>query len=740
MNNDLDNLNENGSVPNTRVTDPIVARQIADDIIDQNDRRLDRNSRVKGLVDGNPPYSASALAKAGQKYRSNFNSGQALSFLQTSLTAYYDLFAEVPTYATITCDSGNPDKDDEWGKILTEEFDEIQRQDPCLDYGIQLSQHDMVLYGSGPVLWERDDDWVTYPKKHDRVLLANNEPSDLNRWTKAVVREVFTPAELFKYINDPDVASKVGWDVEAVRRSILSATDEFATYPKDWERQQQSIRNNDLEYTNPDQVINVARLFFKEFPNKDNKEGGITEVWVNLDHDYGFLYRKTRKYKNWNQIMCPFMLDRGDGTYHSIKGIGVRMFPFLWTKERLTNSIADNAFVMSSLHIRNQQTGSATPDSMVHMGPFTIWKSNFEPMNFNQIGSSMEAAMSVSRTMDMELQSNLAQFRPQVAQPQGNPRTAFEVASTVNQQSVLTKTGIQRYFEQLDNWYAERFRRALTGKLNSFSDTAKAARVFRQKVAARGVPEDIFAACTVKATRTIGQGSHFLRTQTLQSLLGSVAGSLPEGGRVNLMDDFIASTAGYGMVNRYNPKNRMATTLQDHEWDATQENGSMRVGNVVVVTDTQNDVVHAGVHMASVAEGIASLQQGGNPQEILVYAMAVLEHTGEHLARLANDPIRQGEFQQLSQRFEILQQQMQELGGLVEQSGAIEQGQQEAQQIQQGMDPKVQIKQAEAQQKMAIQQQRAQNEMELSRARTENQMRLQDALTANTIRNQNKNV
>ena len=170
MNNDLDNLNENGSVPNTRVTDPIVARQISNDIIDQNDRRLDRNSRVKGLVDGNPPYSANALAKAGQKYRSNFNSGQAMSFLQTSLTAYYDLFAEVPTYATITCDSGNPDKDDEWGKILTEEFDEIQRQDPCLDYGIQLSQHDMVLYGSGPVLWERDDDWVTYPKKHDRVL------------------------------------------------------------------------------------------------------------------------------------------------------------------------------------------------------------------------------------------------------------------------------------------------------------------------------------------------------------------------------------------------------------------------------------------------------------------------------------------------------------------------------------------------------------------------------------------
>ena len=116
MNDELLNINESGSVPDTRVTDPVTARQIADNIIDQNDKRLDRNSKVKGLVDGNPPYSSQALAKAGQKYRSNFNSGQALSFLQTSMTAFYDLFAEVPTFATVKCDTGNPDKDSEWAR------------------------------------------------------------------------------------------------------------------------------------------------------------------------------------------------------------------------------------------------------------------------------------------------------------------------------------------------------------------------------------------------------------------------------------------------------------------------------------------------------------------------------------------------------------------------------------------------------------------------------------------------
>ena len=123
----------------------------------------------------------------------------------------------------------------------------------------------------------------------------------------------------------------------------------------------------------------------------------------------------------------------------------------------------------------------------------------------------------------------------------------------------------------------------------------------------------------------------------------------------------------------------------------------MRVGNEVIITDTQNDVVHAGVHMASVAEGLSALQQGGNAEEIMAYSIAALQHTAEHMARLEGDPMRQGDFEQLNQRFEVLQEQMQQLGGLLAQSQENQAGMQEALQIQQGMDPKTQIKQAQAQ-------------------------------------------
>jgi hypothetical protein len=741
MSEELDNINPSGSVPESRITDPVKALDLAKDIIKQNQSRDQRNARVKGLVDGNAPYSQNALNKAGQKYRSNFNSGQALAFLQSSFTAYYDLFAEVSTYATVTCRSGNP-KDDEWSKVLTDEFHQLQKKDPAMDYGIQLAQHEMVLYGAGPTIWERDDDWVSYPKRNNKVLVANNEPSDITRWTKCVVEERLTPAELYAYISNPKAASNRGWNVEAVRKSLLLADTPYARYPQDWDKLQQEIRNNDLYYTRPDKAIQIARIFYKEFPTKGDKEGKISEVWVDLQHDHGFLYRKVRKYNSWKEILCPFMLDRGDGTYHSIKGIGVRMYSFLLSKERLNNSVVDNAFVMASLHIKNQQSGAMTPDSMVHMGPFTVWKNNFEPMAFNQVGGAIDGALAVSKAMDQELQSNLAQFRPQVAQPQGNPRTAFEVASNVSQQSVLTKTGIQRYFEQLDDWYTERFRRALTIPLNSFTSTAKAAKEFRRKVKERGVPDGIYKSCEITATRTIGQGSHFLRTQTLQNLLGSVAGSLPEGGRVNLLDDYIAATAGFSMVDRYNPKNRMATTEQDHEWDAMQENATFRIGGEVTLTDTQNDVVHALTHMSSVAEGLASLEQGGNPEEILVYSISVMRHTAEHLARLEGDPLREGILAELTPRFEGLQKQVEELSNMVEEAGEqqaeAQQSQQQAQAVEQGTDPDVQIKQARAQMDMQIQQAKAQQDMELQKKQAEQQMQIASATAANSIQNSKK--
>ena len=84
-------------------------------------------AKVKGLVDGNPPYSKSELRKNAQSYRCNVNFREAESFLSMGLSAFYDVFSEVPTYATVRIEHETPNTDESYSKIITEEFDRMQK-------------------------------------------------------------------------------------------------------------------------------------------------------------------------------------------------------------------------------------------------------------------------------------------------------------------------------------------------------------------------------------------------------------------------------------------------------------------------------------------------------------------------------------------------------------------------------------------------------------------------------------
>lgn len=723
MQEELQSITEDG-IPASRLTDADAARTLALSMWDAEDKRRERNAKVKGLVDGNPPYSASAIAKAGQRGRSNFNSGQSLAYLNTSKTAYYDLFSEVGNFATVTCRTGDPENDSDRSQIITEAFQALQETDESMDYGIQLSQHDMILYGAGPHLWEANE-WKSRARKYGDVVVSNNEKSDVSLWTKMLVVEKFTPAELYNKIADPEEATKVGWNVSAVQRLLLKTQDQHTQgTQKDWEEYQQRIRNNNLNYTGPDKIVRVARMFWREFRRKGAAKGMISEGWVSMDHqDVGWLYKKVDLHEEWKQVVAPFMLDRGDGTYHSIKGLGARMFSVLLTRERLSNQQVDAGFMQASLHVRATSTGKPEPVSIMNLGHLTQWPGNVEPMNFNA-NNALNASLAVGQALDAELQSNLASFRPQVAAPSGNPRTAFEVAANVNQQSVLTKSNINRYFEQLDDWYAERFRRAIKFKNSPIPDAGLAE--FHETLERNGITLEMLRKCKVKATRTIGQGSQFMRRQTLTDLLG-IAASLPEGGKQKVMDDYIASTAGKDQVARYNPKSEPPTSVQQQIWEANQENTTLRVGGEVIHTGAQNDIVHAEIHMVAVAEAVGGLQQGGDPAEVAAFGFAAMKHVNEdHFPPLASDPLRKPQFEALVEKAEMLTEQLQGLANVVEVQRNNALAQEQADTALAGMTPEQQLKAAETQAKLRERNAKTTQQLQLNEQRHQQNMRHQE--------------
>jgi hypothetical protein len=731
--NHLDSVDsQTGKTPKTRVSDGETAQRICQKLIDNNKGRNRRNALVQGLIDGNPPYKREKLKASGQAYRSNFNDGGSLALQEITISSYYDLFSEVPYFAEIKPDTGNPEVDHQLGQELTDSFHELQLKDSCMEDLINVSHHEMVTFGAGPAIFDREDDWSASPVKYDDFLLDNNEPSEMSKWTKLCVRDCMTVSELMSKIQEEKAAATRGWNVQNVKKSIMLASDHKSDNlnGQDWQKLQQAIRQNDLDYTGPDRSVEVGRLFFREFPTKEFPEGGITEVAIDLGKGatHGFLYQKIRKYKNWSELTQPFMLNRGTGKYHSIKGVGVRMFSMMQTKLRLDNAVVDAAFFASSIHAQQKSQGKTGREGHVFMGPITMWKPDFQPMNFSNVGSSITTASTVSAQIDNRLQGNLSQFRPDPQKPVGNPRSATEVAAIVQQQSVLSKTQIARYFAQLDGFYSERFKRAAYGPLNGTTETAKLAREWRKKLAEKGIDESILKTCKVTATRTVGQGSHFLRQQTLSGLWAGVAGVLPEGGKQALLDDMIASHAGFDRVARYNPRNKMSVSEQDHAWDAEMENGNIMAGGDFKITDSQDDFIHAVVHLEELQEGLAGVGQGTDPMKIAMFGHEIRPHIEEHISRITDDPLRKDKVKALmSAREETYKQ----LDTLI----AALQEEQQQQQAQAQEAPQVSFEQQKAQIEMEQKQQKHDQEMKFAEERHRQQLAINDAHAANQVRN-----
>jgi hypothetical protein len=504
--------------------------------------------------------------------------------------------------------------------------------------------------------------------------------------------------DLFEKIQDEEAARASGWNVDYVRQRIRAAMPEpyRSGVQYDWEFFQRQLRSNDITFSARSEVVLMCHIFYKEF------DGQISHVIIDERDSQDFMYKKLRRFSRWEQVIHPMYYDRGDGEHHGVKGLGIKMLQAMELKNRLRCSMVDSAFARTQILFRPLNPNALSKTSVVQQGPYAILPPDYEVIQQN-IAGVLDAPMAVNADLENVLQGNLSQYRQSLNKPQGNPRTATEVQAIVAQQSAIGKTQLSRYYNQLDSFFEERYNRASNPNLNPITKSDKDAIEFQRRCKERGVPvQAMMDIDYVEATRTVGQGSQFAKQQLLGTLL-SLSGSLPEGGKINLLKDYIAAQVGQQMVDRYLPTQMQSARVQDQAALAVLEHSSLHQGNMPIVTDTQNHIIHIDTHLAAANEAAASLQQGGNPQEIVLFLQGIGQHVQQHLQRLSTDPSRRPQVDAYAQQLQMLSQTIEQLGQLIqEQSQAMAQ-QQQAMAIQQGVDPKTAVLNAEVQAKIARQ-------------------------------------
>jgi hypothetical protein len=245
----------------------------------------------------------------------------------------------------------------------------------------------------------------------------------------------------------------------------------------------------------------------------------------------------------------------------------------------------------------------------------------------------------------------------------------------------------------------------------------------------RGVPAAAMLDIdSVKATRSIGQGSSAARMQAME-LIGQYLPQLPESNRKRVINANIAAIAGQVGVETFGIPEEVKQEGNDLSISSL-ENNALQGGGQVLIDPDQNHVTHMAVHSQFANQLIKGLQdQQIDPIAVNVAMQGLMPHMLGHLQFIEEDPTRAEQFDSMSNDLNELMKIADQISRMAMdmQQKQIEAMQQ--QQQQQPQDPKMLI----AMNKIELDQMKFQNDSQIKQAKAQHQMQLQDQRTAQRL-------
>jgi hypothetical protein len=738
-------LTESGGPPETRIATARQARSIYERLWRSDlNYRAPKRAKLNGLSDGNPPYLQRDLDNAGMSHRCNINFRVTKSYRSNGVGAFYDLFNEAPTYATVQLKKGTPEQLAQWSRVVTLNFDWLCRYERRFDYDMQRSQDEMVWHGSGPLVYQDIFDWRPTAILNSQLLVPDMTLSETSLWDdEAIVLTEYRADQLWRYIRDEKAATTLGWNVERAKQAVINASPESTKGGmfNHWEWHQQQLKNGSIDYAGSSNTISVAHVLCREFAKTGEAEGKITHVMVVRDSqdtksgEDEFLFQKTGRFDNWSQCIHPMYYDRGSGGFHhAVTGMGTEMCSVMELQNRMYCNQADRA-MLPKLMIKPTTSTAADGMSLVQNGDHLILSEGMDVIQTPLAGLTEEEMM-FNRELSNLVSSNLSQYRSSQPEPiKGNPETATGRRLDASQQAALQKTQMNRYYGQMDALYSEMYRRAVNATSKS-APGGERAMEFIERCKNSGVPLSAMKEVEwVKASRVVGQGSEFLRKEVLNQLWITVGPGLPENGRSNLVDDMIATGTGPTGVERYNPK-KDAQTLPDDQYAwAISQVADMKIGVPAVVTASQNPAVFVTTFLKAAEDAAGSVEQGGNPQEVASFLDLCGQAIAQHLKRLSTDPSRAGLVKMLTLKFKELGQVLDQLKQLLQKQAEEQQQKQEQMQQQQGQQQSdFALAKARLEGELALKSRKTEFGIQEKSVKTRQGMALKDATTAQQIR------
>jgi hypothetical protein len=743
----LETISATGKLPKSRLKDAKAAYGIYRHLLDADLIASSQRVKVQAMLDGEAPYNSETLRNLGQSYRSNLNFLEAQADLEYALSAYSDLVNGVPQIAEIKTKYGDENQRGAYGQIISEEFDRVIRKDwDEFFYNQQRLSHEFVAYGVGFAFFEDDTDWRWKVAGLKDFFVPRGVVASDTRFEFCCARRSYYAHELYQYIKDPKVAKQVGWDVEETRRAIINAVPvDTAGVRLDWEEIQVMLKDNDLSLSYARSAeIQTVHYYIQEF------DGTITHaIGLRDGSNLNFLYRKDSRFSTINEALVLFTYGIGtNGTLHSIRGLGYKIYPHIQVTNRLRNAIIDSTLLSTSLMIQPQTMDDLANLTVAYNGPMAIIPPNLNIVDRTEPNLAGNA-LPIAQELTMVRRNNTGSYAPQSVDSGTGDKTATEVNAQLEKEAVLSTQAQNFYYVPWGKLLREQFRRLSRTNWTEDEPGAAVALLFHKRLKERGVPpEALKEVYDVTPLKAVGYGSAQARLLAFNEFMQMLP-MLDETGRANVIRDRVAVRVGYDQVDRYAPSKAVAPRLPIDAKIAELENDSMQSGRSVTVQPNENHLVHLQVHGMDASRFLQALDQNAVPPvEAFKYLSLQTPHMSQHLQAIKGDKTREVAYGQLKALLNKMNQAVQSLGNQIakaqrDEQQAIAKAQQ--QQFEQAMKAKIDDVQAKAQADYAaklakvqadaaIQQESSRTRLRLKEEEAKQRMALRDAQTAQKLR------
>ena len=729
---DLGSLDDKGKPVESRLRDVKSAVGIFATLLRADEKSAVNRARIDSMFDGAAPYSQAQLSASGQGLKTNLNFGEAQRLLDISLSAYVDLYSSLEKLVEVKATKGERSETEPKESIVAEELTNLFRRWPEFHSSYLRLCTQFIKHGVGIAYFDSPDDWKFRVGGFADILIPRQSPASENGIDIAIGRRQYHLHELYHFIKNEKAAKAVGWNVDEVKRVMLDNVKtsgrsyQSGTTYSDYEALQAEIKNNDLYTGIQNPTVDVLHYWVREM------DGSVSHYISAESSPKDFLYKKVSRYASPEQAYVFFSYGVGsNGTYHSVRGLGQRIFSHVQTSNRLRCQQIDGAMLGSAVMIQPENQRSLDELQFTFYGAYAVMSPNVRIVEkaIPNLGTAVQPAL---QDLAQQLSLNTDTISPYGPNQSSPYKNQMQVVADMDVATRISGSTLNLFYSSWTRLMREMVRRVVTAKRPD-----AAIKDFFARCEKRGVEAEFIKSLDVeqtKAVRSIGNGSYANRLVALRELQG-ISGQFDDVGRRNLTRDIVSTRVGHDLADRYVPQETSERQTVDTKI-AFLENQQLQQGQPVPVVSSELHGQHLQIHVPLLQQFIEAIDGGqADPQQALPALQALYQHIGETAQYAAGDPALEATVAQTKQ---VLQYAEEAINNTMK---ALEKMQREqAQNSEEGAGQpqmsEIDMKLQKAQIDMQIAQQKAELEMAIKQKKFDQEQAIRDAEAAMKFRTQ----